>query len=139
MTADNPRNNGYHGHGEKYSRKREEAITALMTCSTVEGAAEQVDVDKSTLYRWLDRKDFQREYKQARRKALNQAIARLQEASTEAVDTLREVMNDPEVRPATRVQAAQKMLKLAIEAAEIEDLQDRLSELEDVLLSRGDR
>jgi hypothetical protein len=138
MTTETSRSNGYTGHGQKYGRLKEQAISALMTSPTIEAAADQVEVDKSTLYRWLDRDDFQRDYKRARREALTRSIARLQKASTEAVETLQEVMNDTDAKDSTRVRAAEKVMKFAIEAAEIEDMQERLDALEDVLISRGD-
>ena len=138
MTTETARSNEISGHGQKYGRLKEQAISALMSCSTIEAAADQVGVDKSTLYRWMDRDDFQREYKRARREALTRSIARLQKASTEAVQTLQEVMNDTDAKDSTRVRAAEKVMKFAIEAAEIEDMQERLDALEDVLISRGD-
>jgi transposase-like protein len=136
--TDTSRNDKYTGHGEKYTRKKEQAITALMTSSTVEDAADHVGVDRSTLYRWLDRDEFQRQYREARRSALNQAIARLQQVSRDAVTTLQDVMNDPEARDGDRIRAAEKVLKFAVDTAEIEDLQERLSELESVLIERGE-
>jgi hypothetical protein len=47
-------------------------------------------------------------------------------------------MNDTDAKDSTRVRAAEKVMKFAIEAAEIEDMQERLDALEDVLISRGD-
>jgi hypothetical protein len=34
------------GHGEKATRKFELAIAALLSCSTIEAAAESIDVDQ---------------------------------------------------------------------------------------------
>ena len=41
------------GHGEKQTRKQEQAIAALLGCATIELAAEATGVAPITLKRWL--------------------------------------------------------------------------------------
>ena len=118
------------GHGNKLSRKKEQAIVALLEEPTVRDAAERVKISPTTLYKWMALPEFDSAYKQARRDAMGAAIARLQKASNEAVDTLREVMGDQEATPASRVTAARAVLDLALKATEIEQIEERLSELE---------
>jgi len=45
------------GHGEKLSRKQEQAIAALLTCPTIEQAAKAAGVGETTLWRWLQDSD----------------------------------------------------------------------------------
>lgn len=118
------------GHGNKLSRKKEQAIVALLEAPTVRDAAERVKISPTTLYKWMQLPEFDRAYRQARREAMAVAIARLQQASSEAVRTLEEVMGDTEATPASRVTAARAVLDLALKATEIEQIEERLTELE---------
>src|SRR5258708_7357933 len=82
------------GHGEKFGREKEEAIAALLTQPSVEHAARSIGVSTRTLLRWLKVPEFQTAYRQARRAAFSQSVARLQQASGAAVSTLLKVMVD---------------------------------------------
>ena len=118
------------GHGNKLSRKKEQAIVALLEAPTVRDAAERVKISPTTLYKWMQLPEFDRAYRQARREAMAVAIARLQRASSEAVRTLEEVMADVEATPASRVTAARAVLDLALKATELEAIEERLTALE---------
>jgi len=76
------------GHGEQLSRKQEHAIGALLTEPTISAAAAAVGIGEATLRRWMKLDDFITEYRAARRQVVEQATARLQQASSGAVDTL---------------------------------------------------
>jgi hypothetical protein len=82
------------------------------------------------LYRWLTMPDFQAAYRQARREAYGQAIARLQQVSSAAATTLMKVMVDPSSPASTRVRAADSILDHAAKAIEIDDLETRIAALE---------
>lgn len=118
------------GHGEKGSRKKELYIACLLTEPNIREAAKKAGISESTGWTWLQDPGFQEEYREARRMAVSQAIAQLQQASTQAVATLCEVMADPEATPASRVSAAKTTLEMAIKAVELEDLAVRLEKLE---------
>jgi hypothetical protein len=77
------------GHGQKRHRKWEAAIAALLAESTIEAAATKVDICEKTLRLWLADPDFQRQYRQARRQIVDGAIVQLQQATRQAVETLR--------------------------------------------------
>jgi hypothetical protein len=121
------------GHGEKLSRRQEQAIAALLTAPTIGEAAQAAGISEPTLWRWLQRDDFQAAYRHARREAVSQAIAHLQRVSGEAVETLRAVMTDAEKPAGARVTAARAVLELAIKAVEIEGLEARIADLEERL------
>jgi hypothetical protein len=115
---------------EKLSGKQAQALSALLTEATVEAAAGKAQVSQRTLYRWLSDPIFTGAYREARRKAVGQAIARLQHASADAVTALRSVMNDAEAPAPARVNAAKAVLELAVRVVELEDLETRVQELE---------
>ena len=111
--------------------KQQKAIAALLAEPTVERAAARVGIGHRTLHRWQHEDPiFADAYRDARRAAVTQAIARLQQVSSAAVCTLASVMADDTERGATRVTAARVVLELALRAVELEDLEQRITMLE---------
>jgi hypothetical protein len=118
------------GHGEKFGRKKEEAVAALLTQRNVEEAARAAGVGTRTLLRWLQNPEFQRAYREARRQAFGQSIARLQQATAAAATTLLKIMVDPSAPASVRVRAADSVFSHSAKAIEIEDIESRLAALE---------
>ena len=118
------------GHGAKFGRKMEAAVTALLTHRTVEEAAHAVGVAPKTLIRWQQVPEFQEALRQARKDAYRNCIGRLQHGSAAAVSTLLKVMLDPGTPASTKVRAAESVLNHSEKAIELEDIEARLSELE---------
>ena len=126
------------GHGNKLSRKKEQAIIALLEAPTVKEAAEMVKITPATLYKWMALPEFEEAYRKARHRAMGEAIARLQQASSKAVATLWDVMGDQEATPASRVTAARTVLELGMRGTEIEVIEVRLKQLEEQAGLRND-
>ena len=118
------------GHGEKLSRKQDQALTALVTCPSITEAAAQCELAEVTLRRWLKQDGFQAAYREARRAVVQHAIVQVQQATGEAVETLRSVMQDNESPASARVSAAKTILETAVKAIELEDLEQRIMVLE---------
>ncbi len=118
------------GHGEKYERKKEEAIVALLTQKNIEEAARSIGIGSATLLRWMKEPELDKAYREARRAAFRQSVARLQQASGAAVTTLLKLMIDPTTPPSTKARAADSVLDHSAKAIEIEDIEARVSELE---------
>ena len=118
------------GHGTKFGRKKEEAIVALLSQRNIEEAARAIGVVPNTLLRWMKLPEFQLAYREARRAAYGQSIARMQQASGAAVSTLLKIMVDQNAPASTRVRAADSILDHSAKAIEIEDIEVRVSELE---------
>ena len=117
-------------HGSKLGRKQEEAIAALLSQRSIEDAARACGLGARTLLRWLKLPEFNAAYREARRAAFSQSIARLQQATTAAVSTLLKVMVDPNTPASTRVRAADSVLDHSAKSIEIEDIEARVAELE---------
>ena len=118
------------GHGSKFGRKKEEAIVALLTQRNIDEAARAIEVATNTLLKWMKLPEFQAAYREARRAAHGQSIARLQQATSAAVSTLLKVMVDASTPASTKVRAADSVLNHSAKAIEIEDIEARVSELE---------
>jgi hypothetical protein len=116
--------------GAKFTRKKEEAIAALLTHRSIEDAAKSIGIGTQTLLRWLKVPEFDAAYRAARRAAYSQATARLQQATGAAVSTLLKIMVDTNSPPSTRVRAADSILDHAKQAIEIEDVEVRVAALE---------
>jgi hypothetical protein len=117
------------GHGAKFSRKMEEAVAALLTQRNHEEAAPAVGIGTATLLRWQKEPEFQKAYREARRAAHGQSIARLQQATSAAVSTLLKLMVDAST-PASKVRAADSVLNHSAKAIELEDTVARVAALE---------
>ena len=116
--------------GRKLGRKKEAALLALLSQRSVEEAARVARVGPRTLYRWLNEPEFDAAYRDAKRAAFSQSIARLHQMASAAVTTLGKAMVDPSTPPATKVRAADSILDHTAKAIELEDLEARLAELE---------
>jgi hypothetical protein len=119
------------GFREKLGVKQEAAVLAMLTARSVEEAARVAGVAPRTLYRWLKQKEFDAAYREARRAAFGQAIARLQQMSGAAISVLGKVLVDPNTPASTKVRAVDSVLNHAAKAMELEDIAVRVAALEE--------
>ena len=118
------------GHGTKFGRKKEEAIAALLTQRNLDEAAKTIGIATNTLLKWMKQPEFDAAYRQARREAFGQAVARLQQGTSAAATTLLKTMIDPATPASVRVRAAEAIFNHAAKAIEIEDIEVRVAALE---------
>jgi hypothetical protein len=100
------------GHGEKLTRKQEQAIAALLESPTLEDAAQKAGVSYATLKRWQKVPAFADAYRRKRRELLDAAVGRIQAATSTAVDTLQSVAKSG-AKDSDRVRAAVAILEHA--------------------------
>jgi len=67
------------------SRRHEAVMLALLSNSKIKDAAAAASVNESTVWRLMQREDFQKAYRAAQEKALDGALGTLQGAASEAV------------------------------------------------------
>lgn len=96
----------------------EEIIAALLSHGTIKEAAAAAGIASRTIYDRMKDKGFKEEYKTARADIVRQAASSLNGKIAAAIDTIAEIMQDPETNPATRLQAAQTILNNAAKFAE---------------------
>lgn len=123
------------GHGEKYSRKSDEAIKALLEYGTVAKAAAACGVSERTLSRWQLLDDFKERFRAAQREIVNDAIRLLQSSTVYAVKTLRRNLGCE--NPFASNAAANSILTHSLKAIEIEELSERIRVLEENQAARG--
>jgi hypothetical protein len=118
------------GHGTKFGRKMEAAVATLLTQRNIDEAAKAVGIAPNTLLKWMKVPEFQTAYREARRLAYSQAVAKLQQGATAAATTLLKVMLDQGTPASVRVRAAECIMNHFSKAIEIEDVEARVAELE---------
>jgi hypothetical protein len=118
------------GHGEKRSRREAAAIAALLSCPTIDAAAEQAGIAGSTLRGWLRDAAFQQQYREAQRQVVAHAIVGLQQDVTDARDALRRNLTCGV--PAAEISAAKAIIEQAVKATESATV-DRLEAIERLL------
>lgn len=90
--------------------RQQEAIVALLTCASVQEAADSVRIGRTTLYRWLKDETFHTAYQEARRQATAWVPDRLQGLVEKAVHTLEHILDDGEAPAPVRISAARTVL-----------------------------
>jgi hypothetical protein len=108
------------GHGEKLTRKQEQAVAALLEQPTIRAAAAAVPVNERTLRAWMRDPAFAAAYRGARREVLDVSVGRIQAATGTAVDTLLAVARDG-AKDGDRVRAAVALLEHALRGVELTD------------------
>jgi len=117
------------GHGSKFARKKEAAIAALLTERNQVDAARAVDINLSTLKRWMREPEFIRDYRRARWEVVEQGYARIQQNTPAAASVLLKMMVDPATPASGRIRAALGTFALAREALDL-DIETRVAALE---------
>ena len=118
------------GHGSKFGSKKDAAIAALLSQRNQDEAARAAGISRRTLNRWLQTAEFKAAYLEARRSAMSQANARLQQASSAAVSTLIKIMVDADSPASAKLRAADCILARGNQGLQNEDIMVRVDALE---------
>jgi DNA-binding MurR/RpiR family transcriptional regulator len=116
------------------SRRHEAVIVALLANPKMKDAAVHAGVSEATVWRLMQREDFQRRYREAQEKAFDGALGTLQGAAMEAIATLQRNLSCRV--PAAEVQAAKTLLDFTLKAREQFDHAARIRALEAALKAR---
>ena len=106
------------------------AVNAVLSCTSIEMAARQCGVSRTTFWRLTQQCEFQTRLKQARLQLSRDIVNTLQANAMDAVTTLRAVMQNPKTPPSTKVSAAVKFIELSLKAKEQLDMEERVAALE---------
>jgi AcrR family transcriptional regulator len=123
------------GGAAKLTRKAEQAIAALLEHPTIDEAAKACGVSKRSLWRWLQREDFQKRYREAQRAVVDSAITKLQAATVRAVETLERNLRCG--NPFAENAAAQAILTHSFKAIEVRELQEQIDDIKTLLAARA--
>ena len=118
------------------SRRHEGLITALLANPSIKDAAESAGVSTMTIWRAMQRPEFQKLYKEAREKSFANALGALQSATSKAVERL--LKNVDSTNETVSNQAAKFLLDYSLKVHERFDIMERVKELEARLKDQGD-
>jgi len=113
--------------------KQQKAIVALLSNSTIEKAAVDAGISERTLYRWLNDPCFRDECRKSRRQLFSQSMGRIQKLASHAVTQLAMTIANPGVKDSVRVTASRTVLENARLSVELDDMNERLDQLENLL------
>ena len=116
------------------ARKRltdEAIVAALIECGSIKGAAASLQCTTRTLYERMKKSEFKKLYTQAKADIIKTATAKLQGNLCGAIDTLSEIMQDPEAAKQTRVNSAVSILQYGARFTEATDILERLEAIEE--------
>jgi len=110
------------------------AIPILISCDTVEEAARQIGIAKTTLYTWMEREEFNQAVTSARRKLLDKAMNKLLNVSMKAVLTLEKLLEAES--ESVRRAAANDVLGHLLKYRELSEIEERLESVEKIVLEK---
>jgi hypothetical protein len=113
--------------------KQEQALRALLSHPTHKEAALNAGISETTLWRYTQNPEFARKLREARRDAVNHAVIRLQQSSSDAVTVLHNLMKQEDAPAAARITAARTVLDYSFRAKEMDELKARIEQLEEFL------
>ncbi len=118
----------------KLSEKQERAIELLIIHGNFVRVAEELNIERSTLWRWRKEPRFATAYREARQAISERTRELLQLAATQAVKRLVELMNDSDVPASVQFASARSILDLHFRGMEIEDIQASVDELRQLIV-----
>jgi hypothetical protein len=107
-------------------------VVALAAGATIEAAAAAAGLSRRTVQRRLEEPAFRAELQAARERLIEEGIGRLAGLAATAIQTLRDVMTDPEAPHAAKVSAARATLEHLLRAREAVELSGRVAALEEL-------
>jgi len=111
------------------------AVAGLAAGLTMTEVARQAGVSDRTIRRWLKRDAFRRRVEDARTELITGTVGKLADSAGEAVATLRQLLREGNP-PATRLGAARAILEMASRYRESEELERRLTVLEEAVATK---
>jgi transcriptional regulator with PAS, ATPase and Fis domain len=119
------------------SPRQRRFVAAMLTARTVREAAATVGVTERTGLKYLANPAVKRALGQALDDALGQATRQVVKAMTGALETLKEIHQDPGAPTGARVSAARAILDAGPKLREALELAERVTALEESLLAGG--
>lgn len=115
----------------------EKIIAALLNTDTKKAAAKALGIKIDTLNNRMQSDSFRTKYKEAKDSLLSEAVTSLQKRMTAAIDTLFEVMQNPDTASQVKINAADTILRYSVKLTETEEIITRIEELENMSYERN--
>ena len=120
---------------ENLTRNQRRAVNVWSQAKTMTEVATMIGVNPSTLHRWRrESSDFRAAIQALQGESLQDATLQLVSEQSASIDTLAMLRDDPDSPPQVRRGSARDLMDLSARFVELQDLEARLSELEQRLL-----
>ena len=116
-------------NGKSLSDKQNTFLTHLLTSKSITEACKHTKISRATYYSWVKEPDFRNQIIEKRNELVNEAFGALKSAFIKAVENLIVLMDDP--NPSIQRQACKDIIEYSIKAIEMQDIEERLSKLEE--------
>lgn len=114
--------------------KRAKAMEALLTQTKISDAAKSAGIGRKTLYRYMEDPAFCEELAKRRTALFNVAMDQIKTHASQAIEHMQMLMTCGDVR--TERLACKDIIEFALRGREIEDLESRLSAIEQQLTQK---
>lgn len=123
---------------DKLTPQQRRAIACLLTAKDVRAAAEELEVNESTVHRWMRTDTFRKALRAAEDEAIQSAVRRLSGASGDALDYLvRIIQGDEDGKPSDRVRAALGVLAALQRLKTFTEIEEQLATIEAIVSNKG--
>lgn len=113
--------------------KEQQALEALLVCSTRKEAALMAGITEKTLRKYINDAEFQREYKAFYRGKLKEAARKSQAKMNAVMETFYTISQSAEENTMARIAAGRAYCEYSLRMTEITDILEDLEGEEDVL------
>jgi len=112
----------------KLTARQRRAIPLVLPARNIEEGCRSARITTQTWYTWLREEGFKAEVDRQREEVISEALDRLKAAVNEAVEGLTALMGAEEKN--IRLRACERVLDFLLKSKELEEIEERLSELE---------
>lgn len=107
-----------------------ELINALLSCSTIKMAAEQIGLSEQSVYNRLRKDEFRKKLKEERVAQAQIINSKLSEVNFKALDTLVEILDNKECSIGIRLKASSVVFDITLKNREQLDILTRIEDIE---------
>jgi len=122
--------------GRELTARQRHAIPLILESQTIEAAARAAGISKTTLYEWMKQDPFRLELESSRAALFKEGMDALKGAAGKAARKLVELLDSRNEN--TRRLTAREILTLGMKINEIQELERRVEQLEEILAARAD-
>jgi len=119
---------------KKLTERQRRCLPFLISCKNVTEGCKRAGITTECFYTWLEQPHFKTELNRLRNAAMNQGLQQLRDAVTEASRRLIDLLESESEE--TRRKAACNILEYSLRIAELQEVENRLIQIEKVILER---
>lgn len=114
---------------QRLSKRQLKSIALILQCPSIAEGCRAAGISRETFYNWLQNSDFKAEFIRQRQELIDLALHELKASAGEAVGVLRELLKAE--GESVKLRTAQSILEAVLKSIEIENLETRVSLLEE--------